>query len=93
MTFKFYIDRWLGANDRRSFASLERLTGVPYSTLRRLYEGDGSHGSKSTIPVATVVCTTEEARALINEIHPELRSFLVRPKTFIKQLLKFGTAK
>jgi hypothetical protein len=69
------IQSWLDHSHRRNLRMLERLSGVPYSSLRRLYNGESSPSTESILPLAEVIFDRFKTMEILNTYYPKVTSF------------------
>src|SRR6478609_6788329 len=56
---KELIDTWLKERSTRNLSLLSRQTGVPYPTLRRVYQQENSPSLETVLSVLNVVASTD----------------------------------
>lgn len=66
------INSWTEEKPARSLSVLRRLSGVSYSTLRRIAQGNGSASAETALKVADVVMTEAEFKQFTCEFMPAL---------------------
>ncbi|MFW7382297.1 MAG: hypothetical protein ACOH5I_26100 [Oligoflexus sp.] len=83
------IDDWINASpNKRSLRMLERFSGVPYTTLRRIHAKECAPSLENVIPLCDTIFPREKTNALIEEFYPKLLGLfshsMISPET--KQL-------
>ena len=66
------INCWIEEKPARSLSMLRRLSGVSYSTLRRIVNGNGSVTAETALKVADVVMTEAEFKRFTCDFMPAL---------------------
>ncbi len=64
---KDLIDAWLKDRSTRNLSLLSRQSGVPYPTLRRVYQQENSPTLETVLALLNVVTATDSAMSFLNE--------------------------
>ncbi len=72
------IEEWLAAGRQRNLQMLANKSGVSYSTVRRIAQGEVDPGLSNTISIVSAILPKDKALALVNEHFPETAGLLSR---------------
>lgn len=73
---KFYIDRYLSLNHKRSRHTLSKKTGVSYSTLTRILAGQGETSFEQAVKIMKEVAVLEDLDLFVKRHFPDTYNVL-----------------
>lgn len=72
------IEKWISASPKRNLSTLQRKTGVSYSTLRRAATKESLPNESAILSILSVVADSEEIISFLKETNPIFHSFYVK---------------
>ncbi|NRA63845.1 MAG: hypothetical protein HRU19_05145 [Pseudobacteriovorax sp.] len=72
ISIKDLAQRWVDASPRRDLRMLSRLSKVPYSSIRRMIQGEVATSLENVAAIAEVVATPEEMVSILAQHSPSL---------------------
>ena len=75
---KQVIDRYLAGHKTRSLATLSRISGVSYTTLRRFSQREGTPTAEPVLKILDATLATQEKIAFLEKHFPEIARTIAR---------------
>ncbi len=73
---KALINTWMGERSTRNLSLLSRQSGVPYPTLRRVYQQENSPTLETVLAILNIVAPTEGALEFLGQHFPSVGSWV-----------------
>lgn len=71
LELKSKLDAWLSFGSENSLTNLARNSGVPYSTIKRIYKGDSSPALENLLAILTEIVPRDQMAAYLKSFYPD----------------------